>query len=120
MFCFNSSYCVAFEEASNQEECESTPVCLLADGLLMWGIEKSECETRFGCSVGSGIGSEEECLQQGICEDPDHISESIEVDSFFSHSVLDLIFFSEIGFNSHIPTNCNCEKWGVYYPTEPI
>ena len=77
MYCFNSSYCVSFN-ATTQKECEATPVCIGADGMALWGVGKEECERRETCSIG-GDGTEEECLEQGSCEDPDHIVESIEV-----------------------------------------
>ena len=80
MYCFNSTYCVPLP-ASSQEECEETPVCVLLDGEVLWGVGGDDCERRMTCSD-PAITGEDECLASGDCVDPDLIQESIEVRYF--------------------------------------
>ena len=63
--------------ASDQNECENTPICILNDGEVLWGVDEDECERREKCS--EGMGDEDECLEAGECNDPDNIVGSIEV-----------------------------------------
>ena len=116
MYCFNSSYCVPFEGISSEEECEDSPVCVLENGEVLWGVGEEECGRRQACSSAEG-SSEADCLAAGSCEDPDHIFESIEVLNFFFVSSLCFLTLFFLGFNSQLSIHCNSKKWGLYYPS---
>eukprot|EP00009_Paramoeba_aestuarina_P004329 CAMPEP_0201511284 /NCGR_PEP_ID=MMETSP0161_2-20130828/3752_1 /ASSEMBLY_ACC=CAM_ASM_000251 /TAXON_ID=180227 /ORGANISM="Neoparamoeba aestuarina, Strain SoJaBio B1-5/56/2" /LENGTH=1798 /DNA_ID=CAMNT_0047906711 /DNA_START=91 /DNA_END=5487 /DNA_ORIENTATION=- len=82
MYCHNSSHCEVIPEATDRDECENTPICLLPGGEIRWNVDEDECEAIKSCTElcnGAACADKKSCESiGGFCEDTDAIVETVD------------------------------------------